>query len=134
MKLHKVLLGVFAVAIGVISIKVIADVQLQTFNVDIPAFQGKYTSDSYRKSYQTSQNYKCIGNMSNHDGTRHPILVNLHNNSTGKESGFVKVNIGDSYTFNNSNFTSTDSYKIDLKNETWSIYTYFTSGIWQYSM
>ena len=37
----------------------------------------------------------------------------------------VKVNIGDSYTFSNSNFTSTDYYKIDLKNETWSIYTYF---------
>ena len=33
----------------------------------------------------------------------------------------VKVNIGDSYTFSNSNFTSTDYYKIDLKNETWSM-------------
>ncbi len=134
MKNHKILLSIFAIALGVISVKVMADVELQNFRVNLPAFQSTYKSDSYRKKYVSNQNYKCIGNMSNHDGTKHPVLVNLIRVSDNYSSGFKTIDIGDEYGFNRDEFKETGYYRIELKNQAWSIYTYFTNGIWQYSM
>lgn len=134
MKNHKILLSIFAIALGVISVKVMADVELQNFRVNLPAFQGVYKSDSYRKKYVSNQNYKCIGNMSNHDGTKHPVLFKLIKTSNNASTDFLTVPIDSDITLGDDKFRETGYYRIELKNQTWSIYTYFTNGIWQYSM
>lgn len=94
--------------------------------------KGAVTSDDYMKEYETNQVYWNNKTASYHDGTVHDVSVNLIKNSA--ESGYKNVGTNDSYTFSNDTYKKTGTYRIKLRNSVSSIYKYWTSGIWYYSV
>lgn len=68
-----------------------------------------------------------------HDGTVHDLSVNLQK-SDGSETGYKNIGTNDTYVFSNSTFKKTGSYRVKLRNSATSIYKYWTSGIWYYSV
>lgn len=135
MKKHKILLSILAVTIAFISTNALADVELKTVMVDLPTMKGTYNVGTVIKNYRSNQSYKCSSNRSNHNiNDTYPVEVNLHNVGTGNKTGFVIVRIGDTYTFSGDAYINQGTYKLEIKNNRWSMYTYYTTGIWQYSM
>ncbi|MCX4249232.1 MAG: hypothetical protein OSJ65_05665 [Bacilli bacterium] len=112
---------------------VLADQQGKVFNVDLGAFKGVYTSDYYDKSYETDQTYWNNKTSSTHDGTVHDVSVNLQK-SNGNETGYKNVGTNDTYRFSSANYKEKGNYRIKLRNSVTSIYKYFSSGIWYYSV
>lgn len=124
---------VLSIMIFVSAISVLAAQEGKTFNVDLGALKSVYTSDYYTKNYTTNQSYWNNKTASYHDGTVHDLSVNLQK-SNGSETGYKNIGTNDTYVFSNSTFKKTGSYRVKLRNSTSSIYKYWTSGIWYYSV
>ena len=124
---------VLSIMIFVSAISVLAAQEGKTFNVDLCALKSVYTSDYYTKNYTTNQSYWNNKTASYHDGTVHDLSVNLQK-SNGSETEYKNIGTNDTYVFSNSTFKKTGSYRVKLRNSTSSIYKYWTSGIWYYSV
>lgn len=124
---------VLAIIVFASAVSVLAAQEGRTFNVDLGAFKGVYTSDFYTKNYETEQTYWNNKTASYHDGTVHDLSVNLQK-SGGSETGYKNIGTNDTYIFSNATFKKTGSYRVKLRNSATSIYKYWTSGIWYYSV
>lgn len=131
--INKIMLFTLIVCIGIISKNVLATNEVLTVNTDIPALSLKHTTATKYKNYDSNQKYYHNVTMSNHDGKHTNIKVRLHNNVSGKYSDWATLGDKAEHVFS-TGFKNTGEYYAEIKNSTYSVYTYFTTGYWQYSM
>lgn len=130
---NKFLLLTLILCLGIVTSGAFATSQATSITVDIPARKGVYTSKSVSKDYVSDQKVYHISTMSNHDGSKNNMYARLYNADYDSYTSWVEFGTGDSHSFAGA-FRNTGKYKIQIKNAGWSIYTYFTSGTWQYSI
>lgn len=130
---NKILLLTLILCLGVIASGVFASSQAMAITVDIPSGKGVYKSKSVTKDYVSNQKVYHISTMSNHDGSKTNMFARLYNVDYDSYSSWVEFGPGDDHSYGGI-FRNTGNYKLEIKNSKWSIYTYFTSGTWQYSI
>ncbi len=124
---------VLALAIIVVSYDSFAATQMQTVTADLPIAQGVYTTVSVYKNADSKQQYWNNATASNHDGKKRNLMVSITGN--GDTTSWKSLdqdtigNFSDSFVK-----VSGKSYKARLKNSGWSLYTYYTTGIWYVSV
>ena len=126
MKKHNLIALCISMLLLVFSTGVLAATEAQTFNVDLPAFAGEYTSDVYYKSYNTNQKY--YNNQVIHNGDIKNIKVQLRSNTNN--TTWSEIGSNSAVIWYDSNFKGTGYYHIKLKNSAWTLSSYFSSGIW----
>ncbi len=130
---NKILLFALVLCMGIITTGVFASSQVYSITVDIPRFSGTYTSSQVSKNYATDQKVYHIGTLSNHDGSYSNIKARLYNVDYNSYSPWVEFGTGENHTYSGA-FSNTGNYKIQVKNATWAIYTYYSCSNWQYSI
>lgn len=92
---------------------------------------------SLNGSGYTETNYKKMTTTILKNGTKYKYQVLLNWKLLPATRSYDIIGIGhyksDDHSYGGI-FRNTGNYKLEIKNSKWSIYTYFTSGTWQYSI
>lgn len=125
--------------LGLIAICILASLSAITFaqegkvvNIDIKAMSGETKAANAYKTEYGGQSYWNNKTVSNHDANVvHPINVAITTGKTPSRNDYKKVDTNSTVHYDNVN--DPGNYNLFIKNSTWSVYTYFTSGIWNYT-
>ena len=121
------------VCFGIIAKDTFAANEVLSISTDLGAFTKPHKTVVKYKNYDSSQKYYNNVTASNHDGTHSSVKVRIHNGVSGNDSDWATLGDQASHIFS-TGFKNTGEYYAQLKNSTTSIYSYYTTGYWQYSM
>ncbi len=131
---NKIMSVILAITLCSISLCTFAATEHQLFNITIPSKKQTYTSDYYTKNYYSEQKYWNNAMNSNYDGTTtHNLQVKIVGANV-TEPSFSSLGNNSTITFSDEQYKKTGRYAIVFRNSTYSLYTYYHSGIWYYSV